>query len=170
MKPLQIHALLVLALLCCIAGCTKTTYENTTFGCGVPVDGIDYSANGMARIAEDGTICRSAILVFESLETVHASIGIETKAETDPGKILIHSGDQKGSLDLKDPKCFTVYFVKDRQILFSKTYAELGIDATKSFPGDFSETKLRPILEKLIREAELPRPPKDEIKSEEPEN
>ncbi len=92
------------------------------------------------------------MLVFKSLEPMHGSIGIESRDETDPGKILVHTGKGNKPIQLNDPKCHTVYFLKDRRILFSKTYAELGIDTSKPFPGDFIETNLQPILEKMIRE------------------
>lgn len=160
MKSLQRHTLFVLILLCCVAGCTKTTYKNETFGCGIPVDGVDYSANGMARMTNDGKVGLAAILVFKTFSTMSVTIAMESpRGDVDPGRIRIMECERGEFVELNDPKCFTVYFVKEHEIVFSKTFAELGIDASKPWPGDFTETKLRPIFETMIRE----NLPKDKI-------
>jgi len=153
-------------LLVCAIGCSplknlesveKTVYETRSFGYGITVDGIDYSATGMARVDSDGKIFLSAIMVYPSFR-LNGHIAISHIGGVE--EILIHDGS--GFVEFNDPGCFTVYFMENRRVVFSKTYAELGIDVDKPFPGEFVTEKIHPILEKLIRENVQPQEPERE--------
>ena len=142
---------------------------------GFEVDGVKYHFKGLYASVPVGTSLRSGkilitITPYEQKETVVPHVIFDRRSSDSVAYIEFRRLDSEGKKYREArheiaPRFSSVCFVKDEKIVFSLTKEEAGIKWGK--PEEiFSRENLLPILEKLIRE----NLPKDEIKSEEPEN
>ena len=164
----------VMAILLACGGCTeKRPFDvehafKATNHHRLTIDGITYSYFGWYG-KKDREMFFSFIVVFPSDEQ-HVFGGIDVSRDVGmgyhsplsvvhrPSRIWYYSiGDGKNTgLDF----CY-VYFIKDDQIVFRKSYKELGIDLSNP-ENTFNWNHLQPILEQLVREHVNPQEPEME--------
>ncbi len=151
---LQIMFVLLLAILTsgCKPGQPIATGEQTSF----EVDGVMYCLHwqvGNPKVHD----CSSCLMVIP--ESDHGIAALGTGGSPRPGRymtFICHGANSVLS------RANTVYYVTNKGIEFSKTYAELGIDAAffdrwNSIGTQSVLAEVQPALEKMIREHVTPK-------------
>ena len=136
--------LLATALLVGVGGC-GSDHSSSTNGWEIEVDGVQYSVSW-----HRGGVERQGQFELSFLTVTHVDYPMVTYYGRHRGKVVVpmHPDSEKVVA-----KTETVYFVRDKKIIFEKNYRELGIDASR-LNADLVEMRdyLHPILENLIRE------------------
>ena len=144
-------ALLITALLLCTIGCTKQPPPHG-FAFDIRTDGQRYGVSGATQGNPNKTIRGSAIVIYphdgSPVQPTFARVGTLFTPKT-KSKVVVKVHDEV--IEENEPGYFRVFICNEEEVVSSKSYDELGIDANK-LVGPLAISIIKPTLETMIRE------------------